>query len=116
MGLSMKQLDERIVRLEDREEINKTAIASLIETNSTFMQMIGAVVENEASPPQADGLSEHETDVMVAVIKALYAQRAQGAFNHANYLSEKYFPGIDLTVGDEVTLARELYSSGRTDQ
>ena len=91
--LSLKQLDERLIAVEEALQALWTAFE-----NATI-----AVVD---APEWLD-------DVLVGVINALFQIRQQGAYNLAKELEAKYFPdsGVE-SVGDRLTTSSDLKRSG----
>jgi hypothetical protein len=57
--------------------------------------------------------SEQLDDVLRAIIVSLRQVRQQGAYNYANQLADKYFPGEDVEhIGDQLTTSDSLHRSG----
>jgi len=104
MALSMKQLDERLIVLEEAVAAQAIAIKAIQEEYTYPKQYAGAAVTQEDMQ-----------DLRVATINALYNQRSQGANNMAKALEAKYFDGADVReIGDEFVTPSTLWSATKS--
>ena len=104
--LSMKVLEGRINRLKRDWHLNLDEIDARVDRVEDHIRQI------ELDSTRASGLPEYASDILVATINALYAQRSQGANKMAKGLEHKYFEGRGMkSIGDELTQSGDLWTA-----
>ena len=106
--LSMKVLEGRINRLRRDAETEEAILSERLDRVEDHIRQI------ELDSTRASGLPEYASDILVATINALYAQRSQGANKMAKGLEHKYFEGRGMkSIGDELTQSGDLWTATR---
>ena len=104
--LTLKVLEGRINRLKrESEEFADNVYERFNRIDDHIRQM-------ELDSTRSSGLPEYASDILVATINALYAQRSQGANKMAKGLEHKYFEGRGMkSIGDELTQSGDLWTA-----